>query len=112
MNIATTGCRSNSATGTADQVELSKTNQPSPRERRLIEVLECRTECSRHDLDRLAGYENSPDGIMRIRRKYGLDIKMERRPFIDRDGRKVRVGYYWLTDKDREMLPAVLGRAA
>jgi len=111
-NKATTGCRSNSATGTTDQVELSNTNQLSPRERRLLEELECRPECSRHNLDRLSGYENSPDGIMRARRKYGLDIKMERRPFIDRDGRKVMVGYYRLTDKDREMLPAVLGRAA
>jgi len=101
--------RDSSDTRTTDQAKITKL---SPRERRLIEELECRPECSRHDLDRLSGYENSPDGIMRARRKCGLDIKMERRPFIDRDGRKVMVGYYWLTDKDREMLPAVLGRAA
>jgi hypothetical protein len=108
-NNAKTGCLSASDTRTADQSKITKL---SPRGRRLLEVLELRTECSRHDLDRLAGYENTPDGVMNLRRKFGLDIEMERRPFIDRDGRKVRVGYYWLTDKDREMLPAVLGRAS
>lgn len=109
MNNAPLRQRSESEARTADTAKITKL---SPRERRLLEVLELRTECSRHDLDRLAGYENTPDGVMNIRRKFGLDIEMERRPFIDRDGRKVRVGYYWLTDKDREMLPAVLGRAS
>lgn len=73
----------------------------SPRETRLLETLMNHGECSRHDLDRLAGYENSPDGIMRLRRHHGFDLPMERRPFVDRDGRSIRVGYYSLSDTDR-----------
>lgn len=83
----------------------------SPRERRLLEVLTKQGECSRHDLDRLAGYENTPDGVLRLRRKHGLDIPMERRPLIDRDGRKVRVGYYSLSTKDVTRARAILGDA-
>lgn len=78
----------------------------SPREVRLLQVLLARGEASRHDLDQLAGYENSPDGVMHLRRDFGLDIPMEKRPFIDRDGRKVRVGFYSLSNADREKLAA------
>lgn len=81
----------------------------SPRERRLLEVLLNRPECGRHDLDALAGYENSPDGVMGLRRKHGFDIPMERRPFIDRDGKKVRVGYYSLSIDDASKARQILG---
>lgn len=76
----------------------------NPRERRLLAVLLQRGETSRHDLDGLIGAENSPDVVMRMRRKFGLDLDMEKRKFADRDGQTVRVGYYNLSNKDREKL--------
>lgn len=106
-NEATLGQRRESETGTADQVET--TRPLSPRERRLLEVLLERPECSRHDLDRIAGYENSPDGVLGLRRKYSFCIPMERRPFIDRDGKKVRIGYYSLTIEDAAKAHSILG---
>lgn len=98
-NNATLRQRRDSDSGTTDQVETT-TRPLSPRERRLLEELLTRDECGRHDLDHLAGYENSPDGVMGLRRKHGFEIPMQRRPFIDRDGKKVRVGYYSLTAED------------
>ena len=98
-NMLSAGCRQQSDIGTTNKVETSA-RPLSPRERRLLEILLDRPECGRHDLDHLAGYENSPDGVMGLRRKHGFDIPMERRPFIDRDCKKVRVGYYSLTAED------------
>jgi hypothetical protein len=84
----------------------------TPRERRLLGVLAMQGEASRHDLDRLAGYENTPDGVLRLRRHHGFDLPMEKRPFVDRDGRKVRIGYYSLSPNDREKLAGILKEAA
>lgn len=107
-NEATLGQRRESETRTTDQVETN--SRPlSPRERRLLEVLLELDECGRHDLDHLAGYENSPDGVMGLRRKHGFEIPMQRRPFIDRDGKKVRVGYYSLTVEDTAKARSILG---
>lgn len=78
----------------------------SPREFRLLMVLKANGRTSRHDLDSLAGYENTPDGVMNLRRRLGFDLPMEKRPFVDRDGRKVRIGYYDLSDADRAKLLA------
>jgi hypothetical protein len=80
----------------------------NPREHRTLEVLIKRSAISRHDLDQLIGAENSPDVIMRMRRKYGLDIDMEKRSFIDRDGCKVRIGWYSLSAADRPKAIAAL----
>lgn len=80
----------------------------NPREHRTLEVLIKHSAISRHDLDQLIGAENSPDVIMRMRRKYGLDIDMEKRPFIDRDGCKVRIGFYSLSAADRAKAIAAL----
>jgi len=70
------------------------------RELRLLSALMDRGPTSRHDLDRLIGAENTPDVVMRMRRRHGLVIDMQKRPFIDRDGKTVRVGYYSLTEQD------------
>ncbi len=72
------------------------------RELRLLSTLMDRGPTSRHDLDRLIGAENTPDVVMRMRRRYGLDIDMQKRPFVDRDGKSVRIGYYSLSDRDLE----------
>lgn len=80
----------------------------NPRERRLLTVLLQRGETSRHDLDGLIGAENSPDVVMRMRRKFGLDIDMEKRKFADRDGQTVRIGFYSLTASDRQKAVAAL----
>ncbi len=72
----------------------------NPRERRLLAVLLKRGETSRHDLDGLIGAENSPDVVMRMRRKFGFDITMEKRKFADRDGQTVRIGFYSLSAAD------------
>ena len=84
----------------------------SPRELRTLEVLLKHREISRHDLDHLIGAENSPDVVMRMRRKYGFDIDMEKRPFTDRDGCKVRIGWYSLSPADRPKVIASLKREA
>ena len=80
----------------------------NPRERRLLAVLLQRGETSRHDLDGLIGAENSPDVVMRMRRKFGLDLDMEKRKFADRDGQTVRIGFYSLSAADRPKAIAAL----
>lgn len=74
------------------------------REERLLSILMRQGQTSRHDLDKLIGAENTPDVVLRMRRKFGLDIDMEKKPFVDRDGKTVRVGYYSLSQRDREVL--------
>ncbi len=80
----------------------------NPRERRLLATLLQRGETSRHDLDNLIGAENSPDVVMRLRRKFGLDLDMEKRKFTDRDGQQVRIGFYSLSAADRRKAIAAL----
>jgi hypothetical protein len=80
----------------------------NPRERRLLTVLLHRGQTSRHDLDGLIGAENSPDVVMRMRRKFGLDLDMEKRKFTDRDGQQVRIGFYSLSAADRRKAIAAL----
>ena len=78
------------------------------REHRLLAVLLDIPEVSRHDLDQMIGAENSPDVVLRVRRKFGLLIPMTKRPFTDRDGEKVRVGWYSLNDADRSKVASLL----
>jgi len=93
--------------GEVDTANLSSSDSSSlsSRERRPLNVLATCGETSRHDLDRMAGYENTPDGVMRLRRLHGFDLPMKKRPFVDRDNRKVNIGYYSSSDLDREKLP-------
>ncbi len=79
----------------------------NPRERRLLAVLLQRGETSRHDLDGLIGAENSPDVVFRLRNR-GFEIPCERREMIDRDGHKVRIGFYSLSAADRPKAIAAL----
>lgn len=81
----------------------------SHRERRLLDVLLKRSEISRHNLDGAIGAENSPDVVFRLRNK-GFQIPCEKREFTDRDGLKVRIGFYSLTHADRRKATAALGQ--
>ncbi|HLO63488.1 MAG TPA: hypothetical protein VK165_11075 [Azonexus sp.] len=94
------------ATSIIDAATTSS-KQLSPRERRLLTVLAERGKTSRHDLDRLAGYENTPDGVLHLRRRHGFELPMEKQPLLDRDGRTVRIGYYSLSESDRMKFAAL-----
>lgn len=89
------------ATSIIDEASLTTSSKPlTARGRRLLTVLAERGSTSRHDLDRLAGYENTPDGVLNLRRHHGFELPMEKRPLLDRDGRTVRIGYYSLSESD------------
>lgn len=68
-----------------------------PRERRCILALATAGSegVLRHDLDEATGAQNSPEYVRRLR-VMGWEIKTERIPHTDRDGRRVRVGRYRL----------------
>lgn len=76
------------------------------RENRLLHFLANRPEVGRQELDQLTGAANSPDLVMRMRRKYGFDINTERRTVLDRDGRRTRPGWYSLAKADLPMARA------
>lgn len=74
----------------------------NPRYLRVLQVLLTRPR-TREELDRIAGASNSPELIAELRRK-GLCIPCHRTPGVDRDGRAIKFGTYWLTDADRRAL--------
>ena len=71
--------------GEVDTANLSSSDSSSlsSRERRPLNVLATCGETSRHDLDRMAAYEDTPDGVMRLRRLHGFDLPMKKRPLRD-----------------------------
>ena len=76
----------------------------NPKRIRTLLALVYRDWVSREDLDRLIGASNSPDAIMRLRRKYGLDIIMREVQAINRDGRHIWYGEYQLAYDDKVMV--------
>lgn len=76
----------------------------NPRETRLIKTLLKHNEVSRHDLDHEIGAANSPDVVMRLRRKLEIEIPMVKRTLIDRDGKSTKPGYYSLSIDDKSYL--------
>jgi len=78
------------------------------RQVRLLQALLINRSVSRHDLDELLGAENSPDIVMRLRRKFGFELPCERGPMIDPNGLLRHVGYYWLSSADIPMAHALL----
>lgn len=105
--------------GNTQQARFSVDSQPAvkarfhianPREQRLLAALLDRGATSRHDLDGIAGCENTPDLIFRLRNS-GFDLPCERRRLVDRDGETVRIGIYSLTEVDRAKARHVLRRA-
>ncbi len=67
---------------------------------------------SREDVDRIAGASNGPDEVMKLRRRFGLQIPCERRKGTDRDRRCVEFGVYSLARADAPRVAALLGGRA
>ena len=80
----------------------------TPRHVRALSVLLAAGEVTREDFDAIVGVSNGPDEIMKLRRRFELDIPCERRPGRDRDGRSVEFGVYWLTPIDRRRVLELL----
>lgn len=55
---------------------------------------------TREQLDRIAGSSNSPDVVLKMRRRFGLDLPCTLEKVQDRDGRSVERGSYSLTPTD------------
>lgn len=79
----------------------------NPREVRLLMALLQRN-LSREVLDRVVGCSNSPDHVMKLRRRHNLELPCERVAGADRDGNPVRYGLYWTTATDRTVIRALL----
>jgi hypothetical protein len=55
---------------------------------------------TREQLDRAAGASNGPELVAELRRR-GLELPCTLTPVVDRDGRAVRRGIYFMTAVDR-----------
>ena len=67
---------------------------------------------SREHADRHTGTSNSPDIVFRLRKDYGLAIPCQRAEASDRDGKRVEIGIYSLTEVDRAKVVKLLGLPA
>lgn len=76
----------------------------NPRHLRAIHALMTRPQRRKH-LDTIAGCSNTPELIAELRRR-GLDVPCERVPDLDRDGRPIKRGAYFLLSSDRRKLNA------
>lgn len=74
----------------------------NPRHLRAIDALQKRP-MPREHLDRAAGCSNGPELVAELRRR-GLEVPCPRVPDLDRDGKPIRRGVYFLTDKDRRKI--------
>lgn len=94
--------------------EVGKTNgsqslhfaTSNPRHQRALSLL-LKRPAKREELDRTAGCSNFPDLAAELRRR-GLKIPCLRVAAYDRDGQKIRIGVYLLTDADRRAVSAWL----
>lgn len=78
-----------------------------PRERRLISAIATGW-CSRENCDRAVGTTNSPDYVMRLRKRLGGDaIQLRMVHGTDRDGRPCRWGEYKLSPEGLQRLHAL-----
>lgn len=66
----------------------------TPRQIRALKAI-AQKATSRHDLDIIAGAENSPEVVSQLKKR-GFDIQCKRVPIIDRDGRVTHKGIYYL----------------
>lgn len=78
----------------------------NPRHLRAIQALLTRPQTRAH-LGAIAGCANTPELIAELRRR-GLAAPCERVPDLDRDGRPIRRGVYFLADSDRRKIKAWL----
>jgi len=75
----------------------------SQRQVRAIQALIANEGVSRENLDSIAGCSNSPELMATLGRK-GLDFGCRMVNTLDRDGRRVRYGVYYLTDLGRRQI--------
>lgn len=84
----------------------------NPRYLRILAALLVRSR-SREEIDRIAGASNGPDAIAELR-ALGLPkpdcLPCEKTPTFDRDGKEVKRGVYYLTDKGRYRVQAWMSR--
>lgn len=71
----------------------------SQRQRRVLLAL-LDSPKTREQLDRIAGSSNSPDVVLKMRRRFGLALPCTLEKVQDRDGRSVERGVYSLTTPD------------
>ena len=80
-----------------------------PYEHRLLSQL-LRGQTSRKILDGIIGTTNTPEYVSRLRKR-GLNIGMEWIPAINRDGKKIRHGAYYLPSHELDRVRKSLGVA-
>ena len=78
----------------------------NPRHLRVLHSLMIRPR-KREEIDHIAGASNGPELIAELRRR-GLRAACQRTPGIDRDGKPVKFGIYYLDDTDRRAINAWL----
>jgi len=91
---------------TAEPSKFRGTN--NPRHLRVIHALMVRPQTREH-VDGVAGASNGPELIAELRRR-GLEIPCDRVECIDRDGKEVKRGVYFLTRSDRTHLSRWLSK--
>ena len=91
---------------TNDAIMTTPALRLSPRQSRVLDALTTTSGwIAREALDRIAGASNSPDVVLRLRRKLGDDaIDMQQVDAIDRDGKRCKPGQYRLTEQGRQRL--------
>ena len=95
--------------GTAEKVRKDKfAGTNNPRHLRIIHAL-LRRSMPREQVDKEAGCSNGPDLVAELRRR-GLNTPCAAIPVIDRDGKEVRRGVYFLTNLDRRKIRAWISK--
>ncbi|MBO0611789.1 hypothetical protein [Thiothrix fructosivorans] len=89
------------------QTDNTKIRIACPYEHRLLSQL-LRGQTSRKILDGIIGTTNTPEYVSRLRDR-GLNIAMEWIPAINRDGKKIRHGAYYLLPDDYDRVRKSLG---
>lgn len=80
----------------------------SERQRRAVDALLMLGCVPTNQMPRIAGCNNAPALVGKLRDKYGLAIPCDVAEVTDRDGHAVQAGAYRLTDADRTKLADVL----
>ena len=89
------------------QADSTKIHIACPYEHRLLSQL-LRGQTTRRLLDGIIGTTNTPEYVSRLRER-GLNIAMEWVSGLNRDGRKVRWGEYYLLPDDYDRVRLSLG---
>jgi hypothetical protein len=90
---------------------VARTLRLSPRKRRLLALVLQRASIARHDADALVGAENTPDVVLALR-DGGMDLPCWMSSFTTRDRKRVHVGNYVPSKRDRAIAALALRRQA